>query len=404
MKYNVSLSKARDLLITLADAVGTERIPLENAGGRILAEELIAGENVPAFDRSPYDGYAFRSSDSKNTSPDNPVTLKIVEEIPAGKTASRQIGMLEAAKILTGAPIPEGADAVIMYEKTDFTENTVTIYEELKSGENIVRAGEDIKKGTVIAAKGSVIDPGLAGSLAAQGIGSPLVFKKPKAAFISTGSELADVSGEVPEGKIRDSNRYTFAAALKKDGIDVTFTASAKDSVEEIEKLISKGISECDMVVLTGGVSVGDYDFTPEAMEKAGCQLLIKGVDIKPGMACCFGIKDKKPVFALSGNPSSALTNYVTVVRPAVRKMAGMKDYLPEEITMTLAAPFRKKAKGCRVLKGELKIEKGRAVMYLPKGQGNVMISSSIGCNVYAVVEAGAGPLEAGSEVTGFCV
>lgn len=404
MKLNVEYTEARDLLLSLVKPVGTEKVLLEKAGGRVLAEELSAAENVPAFDRSPYDGYAFRAIDSEGASRENPVTLRIIEEIPAGAVPTKTVGKGEAVKILTGAPIPEGADAVVMYEKTCFTENEVTLFSVSESGSNIVWTGEDIKKGELLAPAGTVIDPGLAGTLAAQGVGEPPVFRKPRAAFISTGSELVDALGEVPEGKIRDSNRYTFTAALEKDGTEVTYLGTAGDSVEQIEALISKGLRECDMVVLTGGVSAGDYDLTPDAMKKAGCEMLIKGVEIKPGMACCFGIKDGKPVFALSGNPSSSLTNYVTVVRPAVRKMTGLRDYMPEEITVTLSEGFKKKTKGTRILKGCLKIENGRAVMHIPKGQGNVMISSSIGCDIYAVVPSGSGPLDAGTELKGYMV
>lgn len=414
MIRKAELDQARETLLGLAgeflEKYGspengiTENIDLEKAAGRILAFDLRAEENVPAFDRSPYDGYAFRSADTKGASEKSPVKLRIIEEIPAGKIPEMKITEGTAAKILTGAAIPQGADAVIMFEKTEFTDKEVTVFSESDPGDNIVKTGEDVKKGQLLAPKGSIIDPGLAGTLAAQGIARPLVYRRLKAALISTGSELVDAGDEVPDGKIRNTNRYTLAAALAKEGIDPVYTGTARDNVDEITALLEKGLSECDMVLATGGVSVGDYDLTPDAMEKVGCSILINGVNIKPGMACCFGERDHKPVFALSGNPSSSLINYQGVVLPAVRKMTGRIDYMPKEITVKLAAAFNKKAKVTRILKGTLGFEGGQAVMYVPEGQGNVMIGSSIGCDLAAVVPAGSKALEAGDTLKAMMV
>jgi len=404
MTKHANYREARDLLISLVQKIGTERTELEKAAGRILAGDLLASENVPAFDRSPYDGYAFRAEDSAGASEETPVTLQVIEEIPAGSVPSREIVPGTAAKILTGAPIPQGADAVVMYEKTEFTADAVTLFAPASSGDNIVYAGEDVKKGEILAAAGTVIDAGLAGTLAAQGIGYPEVFQKPLVGMISTGSELVEASeeGPVPEGKIRNTNRYTIGAALQKDGCIPVYLGKAGDDVSEIARLIRKGLEETDLVVLTGGVSAGDYDLTPQAMEAAGCEILIHGVDLKPGMACCYGMKDGKAVCALSGNPSSSILNYYTILRPAVRKMTGLMFYMPDTIKVTLAEEFGKKSKTVRLLKGRLSIENGQAVMHLPKGQGNIMIGSSIGCNVLAVVPAGTGKLEAGTVLDGF--
>lgn len=428
MKERIEYREARDLLLELAQVCRKERVPLEQSGGRILAGQLTAAENVPLFDRSPYDGYAFRAEDTQNASKEQPVTLRILEEVPAGSVPSQTLQPGTAVKILTGAPIPEGADAVEMYEKTVFTENTVTLSGHYRPGENIIYAGEDVKEGDVLASAGTVIDAGLAGSLAAQGILYPEVFRKPLVGLISTGSELADLivkdSSESPEetipqdgagemtrqklsaGMIRNTNRYSLAAALQKDGCDTVYLGTVGDHAAEIADLIRNGIDSlhCDMILLTGGVSAGDYDLTPDAMEQAGCELLVKGVGIKPGMACCYGVKEGKLVCGLSGNPSSSLVNYCSVVRPAVRKMAGLLPYLPQEFTVILADAFSKKSKGTRFLKGRLEIEDGKAVMHIPEGQGNVMIGSFTGCNIMAIVPAGSGPLEAGTQLTGFLI
>ncbi|MCF0228563.1 MAG: molybdopterin molybdotransferase MoeA [Parasporobacterium sp.] len=404
MKYDMEYAPAREMIVSFVEAVETERVDLDMCGGRILAAELTASENVPAFDRSPYDGYAFRAEDTKGASRDHPVTLAITEEIPAGSVPTKAVTPGTAAKILTGAPVPEGADAVIMYEKTEFTETEVSIFSECTAGDNIIYAGEDVKAGTVLAEKGTLIDPGLAGTLAAQGEIRPLVYRKPVAGIISTGSEVTDNPGEVPAGMIRNTNRYSLAAALQKDGCETVYLGLVGDRVKDISRLISEGLKKCDLIVLTGGVSAGDYDLTPQAMEAAGCELLFKGVRIKPGMACCYGMAEGKPVCGLSGNPSSSLINYYTVLRPAVRKMTGLKSFMPAETEFTLTEGFGKKSRHTRVIKGRVRYESGQVMLDIPKGQGNVVISSSIGCDGLAVVPEGTDTSKPGAVLRGFII
>lgn len=402
MSKGISYPEARNLALEAVNSVGLERIPLEMACGRVLAQKLVAAEHVPPFDRSPYDGYAFRSWDVRDASPDTPVTLRILEEIPAGGISHCTVTEGTAVKVLTGAPIPVGADAVSMFEKTVFTEDTVTIFYPSKCGSNIIRVGEDVRKGTVLAEAGTVIDAGLAGTLASQNIPIPLVYEKPWVGIISTGSELVEVGSTLEPGKIYNSNYHTLSAVLKKLGCEVINLGIAGDSVEEISRLIDKGLCSCDALVLTGGVSVGDYDLTPEAMEKSGVEILFRGVDMKPGMACAYGKKDGKLICGLSGNPASSVTNFYAIAMPAFKKLCGQKDYLPREIEVTLKNEFRKKSPGTRFLRGTLELSDGTVSMKLPEDQGNVVLSSTIGCDVMAIVPAGSGPLAAGTKLKGF--
>lgn len=402
MRKSISYPEARELALDTVTPVGLERIPLEESYGRVLAQRLVAAEHVPPFDRSPYDGYAFRSWDVRNASPDAPVTLRVLEEIPAGGISHFPVSEGTAVKVLTGAPIPVGADAVTMFEKTVFTEDSVTIFYPSKSGSNIIRAGEDVRKGTVLAEAGTVIDPGLAGTLAAQNIPVPLVYAKPWVGIISTGSELTPVGKPLAPGKIYNSNYYTLSAVLQKLGCEVIDLGIAGDSVEEISHLIDTGLASCDALILTGGVSVGDYDLTPDAMEKSGAEILFRGVDMKPGMACAYGKKDGKLICGLSGNPASSVTNFYSVAMPAIKKLCGQKDPMPREIEVTLLDSFRKKSPGTRFLRGTLQLTDGMAAMKLPQDQGNVVLSSTIGCNVMAIVPAGSGPLAAGTKLKGF--
>ena len=395
----LSYTEARNLLLEQITPVKTEQLPLKNCAGRILGFDLKARDNVPPFDRSPYDGYAFISEDTKNASKDSPVTLKILEEIPAGGVSHFPVTGGCAVKVLTGAPIPEGADAVTMYEKTEFTDTEVKIFEYSKPGTNIVYAGEDIKAGDIIAKKGTVIDYGLHGSLAGQNIAFPEVYKIPEAGIISTGSELCDAGETLRPGKIYNSNRYSLAAALKKLGCEPEYIGTAGDNSDEICSLILKGLERCDILVLTGGVATGDYDLTPEAMQKAGAQILFRGVDVKPGMSCAYGVKDGKAICSLSGNPSSSMTNFYAVAMPSVKKLTGLVDYLPPEIEVTLGNGFKKKSKGTRMIKAKLDLTSGTTVAHFTQDQGNVMIGSSIGCDLMIIVPAGSGPLEEGMKL-----
>ena len=402
MLKNPDFITARNLLLDAAHTVGTEELALSDCTGRVLAESFCAAENVPPFDRSPYDGYAFRSEDTAEASKEAPVTLHIIEEVPAGAVPTKVCTQNTAVKILTGAPIPEGADAVINYERTEFTENEVRIFAPVKSGENIVRAGEDVRKGDVLVRQGQAVDPGTAGTLAAQGVAFPKVYRRPRVGIISTGNEVMEVGAPLAPGKIYNSNRYTIAAALQEIGCESMYLGLAGDCPEAICELMKKGLAECDAIVTTGGVSVGDYDFTPDAMERAGVNILFRGVQLKPGMACAYGEKDGKLVCGLSGNPASSLTNFYMVAVPALKKMAGLSDYMPEEIQVTLNTDFKKKSPATRLLRGKLDSSDGTVRMTLPKDQGNVVISSAIGCDGMAVIPAGTGPISAGTTLKGY--
>lgn len=404
MSKFISFPDARDRLLQLAAPVETETVPLEAISGRILAQDVIAAENIPPFDRSPYDGYALRAADTISASRTCPVTLRILEEIPAGSVSHFPVSAGCAVKVLTGAPIPEGADAIVKYELTDFTSETVTLFSPVESGSNIVRAGEDVQAGACLAKAGSAVDAGLAGTLASQNIPTPLVYRIPKVGVISTGSELLEVGDAILPGKIYDSNRYMLCTALRKLGCEPVILGQAADRTEDICALIQRGLRECDALVLTGGVSVGDYDLTPAAMEMAGVEILFRGVDIKPGMACAYGSRDGKLVCGLSGNPASSITNFYAVAAPALKKLSGQTDCLLPEITVRLVDGFRKKSPGTRVLRGALDLSDGTVRMSVPQGQGNVVLSSTIGCNVMAVIPAGSGAIAANTQLKGFLI
>lgn len=404
MKKKLSFIEARDLLLKHVKTIGKEKIPLLECFGRVLGQDLTANINVPPFDRSPLDGYAFRAEDSRNASKEHPVTLRVLEEIPAGSTPHCQVTKGYAVKILTGAPIPAGADAVIKYELTEFTNETVTIFESLQSGSNIIKKGEDVKVNEMLLRKGCHIDMGVSGTLAAQNIAYPVVYQIPKIGIISTGCELQEIGTLLKNGKIYNSNQYLLSHALKQFGCQPVILGSANDHTEQIQELIQQGLSTCDAVILTGGVSAGDYDLTPNAMRLAGAEILFQGVDLKPGMACAYGIKNEVLLCGLSGNPAAAITNFYLVALPAIRKLCGYQDPLLEEISVVLLDDFKKSNQRTRALRGKLDLSAGTVGMHIPNSQGNAVISSAIGCNVLAVIPSGNGPVKAGTILKGFLI
>ncbi len=393
MKERISWQEARDLLLEKTNIIGSELLPLENSYGRICAEDVTAKSNVPPFDRSPFDGYVFRSEDTKG---DLPITLSILEEIPAGSFPTKVVTSGTASKILTGAPIPDGADAVTKFEETDFTESTVTLKRAYEFDENVIHAGEDIRAGEVIASKGQTIDAGLAGTFASQSIPEVKVFSIPTIGIITTGSELVEINEEKAAGKIPNSNRYSFESAILQAGCKPLYLGTPSDSVEEIAGMIKKGLSECDAILTTGGVSVGDYDLTKAAFEFLNAELICGNLKLKPGGKSCYGLLDGKMLFGLSGNPASALTNFYAVVLPAIRKLSGRSPHYPE-FSAYLAEDFRKKSKQPRLLRGKLEFSDGKVCFRQAKQQGNGALHTMSGANAMAEIAAGASPLEKGS-------
>lgn len=402
MGTKIEYRKARALLLDAVTPVERETVPLEEAGGRVLAQALTAREPVPPFDRSPYDGYAVRAADTQPAAVDRPVVLTVAEEIPAGTVARRPLEAGCAAKILTGAPIPLGADAVIPFERTSFTAESVTLTAPVTPGSNIIRAGEDVRPGQLLAPAGTVIDGGLAGVLAAQGVGAPQVFRRPRVGILSTGSEVAEISGPLAPGLIRDSNRYALAAAVTRLGCQPVVLGRVRDDVAEIGRAMEAGLDRCDVLLLTGGVSVGDYDLTPRAMELVGARVLVRGVALKPGMACAYAIRGEQLLCGLSGNPASALTNFWAVAAPVLRRLSGLREVIPPAFPVELARDYPKASPCLRMLRGRLDLSTGRARLRLETNQGNGVLSSAVGCDVMAEIPAGSGPLAAGTVLQAF--
>lgn len=402
MYSNIPYEQARDIMLAQVRPSETENVPLAQCYGRVLAKDLIASADVPPFDRSPYDGYAIRTADTIDASRESPVTLSITEEIPAGSVPTIPVTAGTAAKILTGSPVPAGADCVVKYEETEFTAEVVKIFGHITSHDIILR-GEDVKKGALLAKRGDLIDSALAGTLAAQGVSSPVVFRKPKIGIISTGNEIVDPEEEISGGKIRNTNRYMLEGAILRAGAEPVILGTARDDAGEIAALVEKGIAVCDMIVSTGGASVGDYDTMPAVLEISGAQTLVRKIDMKPGGACVYGVRDGKIIFGLSGNPAAAAVNFYSVCLPCVRKLMGLSGFMLSETVVTLAEDFEKKSKQTRLIRGRLDLSDGE-IMLRFSGQGNAMLHAMVGCDVLAEIPENSPPMRAGARLRAYLI
>ena len=249
-------------------SVPTIKLSLLDSLDYVLAEDIKSNINMPPFNRSPLDGYAYRSEDTINATENSPVTLEVIDTIQAGYVSNKKVEIGQAVRIMTGAKIPEGADVVIRYEDTKFTEKKVKIFKSLKPQSNIVKMGEDMMVGDLVLQKGMTIGPAEIGILASLGISHIKVYSKPKIAVLATGDELIGIDENLKEGKIRDSNSYTISAQIKRLGGEAVMLESSKDNVNDMEKKLRSALKWADMIITTGGASVGDSDITKEAFQK----------------------------------------------------------------------------------------------------------------------------------------
>ena len=396
MKRDISIEEALDLLLCSVRPVETETLPLSALHGRVLAQELRARLPVPPFDRSPYDGYALMAADTAGASRETPVTLRITEEIPAGKAPAVSLTPGHAAKILTGAPLPPGADLTVKYETVEHTDETVTFYEPLSPGD-VVKAGEDVEIGALLAAPGTLLTPAHAGLLAGQGIAEARVFRRPRVAVLSTGSELQKPGEALGPAQIYNSNAYTLSAYLAGQGCEAENLGAVPDDPAAIAAAIRGALGRADMVVTTGGASVGDYDWAVRVFERMGAEILFWKVGFKPGGSLAAATAGGKLILSLSGNPGAAVIGLLRLGLPVLRKLRGLTSLPDEPVTVTLRGRFKKASPQRRLLRGRLLIEEGKAYFLPNDGQGNGVVSSLLGCDLLAEIPAGTPPLEDGA-------
>ncbi|MCL6472296.1 MAG: molybdopterin molybdotransferase MoeA [Firmicutes bacterium] len=333
----ISVDEAREIILSKIDRLSTEEVPILDSLGRVLDEDIISESNIPPFDNSSMDGYAVRSEDTAGAWPAGPVELKVLGNLAAGYVPESSIGKGEAIRIMTGAQMPEGADAVVMVENTEKTNGGVLIFTPVKPGENVRFAGEDIRVGEVALRRGKKITPGDIGMIASVGKARVKVVKRPKVAIITTGDELINIDEPLAPGKIRNSNAYSIAAQVIDTGCIPLMIGIVRDAKEDLMAKVRQAIEEsADMIITTGGVSVGDYDFVKDIIKQAG-EVVFWQVDMKPGKQLAFGIIKEIPVISLPGHPTSSMVSFEQFARPALLKMSGRTDIA----RMTVEAVFQ---------------------------------------------------------------
>jgi molybdopterin molybdotransferase len=317
-------------------------VPLGEAAGRYLAEALLATSDMPPFDRSAMDGYAVRSEDASRA----PVELEVIEEIAAGHDPREQVASGQASRIMTGAAVPGGADAVVMVERTESLEGgrRVRLLAEAKRGQHIRRAGEDLGKGSLLLEPGTYLGAPEVALLAAEGRAQVKVGSLPSVALLSTGDELVGIDRTPRGSQIRETNSWSLSVLLGRMGIEARTLAIAPDEPEALSVLIAQGIGG-DAFILTGGVSMGEYDLVGEELEKAGCRPIFERVAIQPGKPLFFGVAGGPGtlVFGLPGNPVSAVVDFLVFVRPALRRMMGARRWKDSLPVARLAETVRRK-------------------------------------------------------------
>jgi molybdopterin molybdotransferase len=345
----ITVNDARDLVLSKLHALPSKRLDLAEAHGCVLAEDIVAAEPVPAFDNSAMDGYAVRSVDLGGATPEAPMVLEIVGEQPAGSVTRRGVGPGEAIHIMTGAPLPSGADAVVMVEYTRRCDGRVHVLRSVEPWENVRRRAEDIPVDQRVLPAGRCVSAGAIGLLAGLGYANVAVIPRPVVAILSTGDELLEPGRALEPGKIRDSNSHCIAALIREADAVPLHMGIARDDERALRAALERCLS-ADIVVTSGGVSVGDYDLVKRVLAELGEMLMWK-VGQRPGKPLAFGMIRGKPLFGLPGNPGAALVSFENFVRPAIGKLAGREDCRRDTLDVVLGDNLRTR-KGFRTYLG----------------------------------------------------
>ena len=326
----LELEEAQHRILSRIKPLPSETVSLGRSCGRTLAEDIPAPLDLPPFDNSAMDGYALRAADTTGACAERPVSLSVIGTTPAGTAFGGEVTAGTCVRLFTGSPMPKGADAVVMQEDTRLdlaTADRVWLLDSAKPWENVRFRGEDVKQTQVLASAGECLTPGRIALLAAVGRGDVLVGRRPSVGLIATGSELREPGQPLEPGEIYESNRASLAALVSQAGGIPKIFPLARDHLEVIRSLVDQALSECDVVITSGGVSVGEWDLVKKALEGAGGELEYWGVAIKPGKPFVFGARQGKLLFGLPGNPVSAFVTFLLLARAALLKLQGAKSW-----------------------------------------------------------------------------
>jgi molybdopterin molybdotransferase len=388
MSNLVTAEKALEIILQSIKPVGKEAVPLGTSFRRVIADDLVAQEDIPPFDNSGMDGFAVRSADTLTAEDNAPVTFPIAGEIPAGQIYTQALQSQTALRIMTGAPIPDGADAVIEQELVAVVDGNIVVRRAVEPRRNVRERGLDVRKGTIVFRKGTRLGPAHVGVLASLGIESIPVYASPTVALLVTGNELVDGRTLRP-GFIRNSNSVFLKALIQNSTCTVNDLGVAGDNVAEIHERMAQGL-ESNAVVTTGGVSVGKYDLVLEVWKKLGIQMLFWKVNIKPGMPLAFGVfrKGEKTtaVFALPGNPVSCYVTFLQFVLPALRAMQGEEHASALRLPAILEQDIPKSDSKRHWVRGIVRREKGTLYARATGVQSSAMLTSLAAANCLIII------------------
>jgi molybdopterin molybdotransferase len=393
--------KVEEALKTILEGIrplGFENIPITSALGSVLGEDIVSGRNIPPLANSAMDGYAVIAADTAFASKAKPAVLDVLEDVPAGKVATQPIRKGQAIRIMTGAPLPEGADAVMRVEDTEAEGNRVKIFVAAAPGLDIREAGEDVKTGELVIARGSVIRAAEVGMLAALGRSYVSVHQRPVVAIVSTGDELVEVDETPGPGKIVNSNGYSLAALVLEAGGVPLLVGIARDNREDLLAKF-RAASRADIVISSGGVSVGDYDLVKDIMAEIGSRIQFWRVAMRPGRPLAFGLLEGKPLFGLPGNPVSTMVSFEQFIRPAILKMRGYRNLFRKAVRATMIEGYEKKAGLKYFLRARVEMRDGKYVAALTGEQGSGILKSMVLANGLVVLPEDATVVKPGDDV-----
>jgi len=407
----LSVDQARERIMSHFQPVTTETLPLAGCSNRVLAQDITAPNDLPPFNNSSMDGFAVHAADVVDAATDSPRSLRVVADIPAGSHPTISLAPGEAARIMTGAPVPDGADAVIPVEDTDFDNreagtpapDEVQIFKSAKPGANVRPRGMDLRAGEVVLYKGRVLKPQDLGLLAMLGFANVLVYRKPRIALFSSGDELLPVDAPLEEGKIRDSNSYTLAALLEEAGAEVLRLGVAKDDPDSVKALLEKAVQHnVDLILSSAGVSVGAFDFVKQVVESNGIMDFWR-VNMRPGKPVAFGEFKNILFIGLPGNPVSSFVGFEVFVRPTLQRLRGSLN--PGRQTVRVKCEEQIDSDGREsYLRAQVHEKDGSFIARLTGHQGSGNLHSLVQANALLIIPAGVKCVPAGQEVNAWLI
>ncbi len=395
----ISVEDALNQILEVIVPLGREKVSILDSIGRVIDEDIYANRNIPPRDNSAMDGYAIRWEDTRGASISKPAILKVIEDIPAGTIPRMSVGTGESSRIMTGAPIPDGANAVVRVEDTEKDGQRVKVFVKAKEGQDIRPAGEDVREEELVISQGNVVRPAEIGMLAALGRSFISVYQRPLIAVVATGDELVDIDEYPTSWQIISSNSYSIAAQIIDCGAIPLQIGIAKDKRDDLVSKF-KAALRADIIVSSGGVSVGDYDLVKDVMNEVGNQMKFWQVAMRPGKPLAFGSMNGIPVFGLPGNPVSSMVSFEQFVRPSILKMMGHRNLFRRIVRATLKDDITKKKGTRHFIRARVNYENGRYFATITGEQGSGILKSMVMANGLIILPEYAASVKKGEKVS----